>query len=114
LRVREAGSAVSSGGDGGREVHEAKLGRTRLVWSGRPAGDSTGVEQAFEESWQVKGISGALWKVRAVLRPDWSRPLVGFLSVEGKDDLAKMLKASPIRFVGPRYQGGRAELIFSR
>jgi hypothetical protein len=40
--------------------------------------------------------------------------MVGSLKVEGKDDLAKLLKASPIRFVGPVYQGGTGSLHFGR
>jgi hypothetical protein len=55
-----------------------------------------------------------VWGVDVTFTPEWSRPLVGVLSVEGKDDLAKALKASPIRFVGPRYYGGKGELRFSR
>jgi hypothetical protein len=52
--------------------------------------------------------------VRLVLTPTWSRALVGSLRVEGKGDLAKLLKASPIRFVGPLYRGGGGELRFTR
>jgi hypothetical protein len=49
-----------------------------------------------------------------VLTASWSRAMIGSLKVEGKDDLAKLLKASPIRFVGPVYQGGTGSLQFSR
>jgi len=114
LRVREAASRTSLMPDGSQEVHEVSVGKTRLVWTGRAVGDSTRVEQPIEESWLVKGASGTSWNVRFKLAPNWTRPLVGVLSVEGKDDLAKNLKASPIRFVGPRYLGGSADLIFSR
>jgi hypothetical protein len=114
LRVREAGSRTSLMPDSSNEVHEARVGKTRLVWTGRAVGDSARVEQPIEESWLVKGASGTSWNVRFRLAPTWTRPLVGVLSVEGKDDLAKNLKASPIRFVGPRYLGGSADLIFSR
>jgi hypothetical protein len=114
LRVREAASRTSLMPDSSNELHEVRVGKTRLVWTGRAVGDSARVEQPIEESWTVKGASGTLWNVRLKLAPSWTRPLVGVLSVEGKDDLAKNLKASPIRFVGPRYLGGSADLIFFR
>lgn len=112
--VREASSRTSLMPDSSNELHEVKVGKTRLAWTGRAVGDSARVEQPIEESWLVKGASGTSWKVRVKLAPSWTRPLVGVLSVEGKDDLAKNLKASPIRFVGPRYLGGSADLIFFR
>jgi hypothetical protein len=114
VKLNEVQSSVSRVPGSGNDLYQVKIGKTRLVWNGRPVGDSTRVEQPITESWLAKGTSGTLWKVSTTLRPEWSRPLVGLLSVEGKDDLAKALKASPIRFVGPLYQGGGAELRFSR
>lgn len=114
LRVREAESRISQVAEGTDEMHEAKVGKTRLVWIGRAVGDSTRVDRPIEELWVVKGASGTSWNARLNLVPSWTRPLAGVLSVEGKDALAKALKASPIRFVGPRYIGGSAELLFSR
>jgi hypothetical protein len=117
LPLREASFRVSKlpgGPDEVDELYEARLGKARLVWSGHPAGDSTRVEQPIQELWALKGASGTSWNVVMSMRPRWSRPLVGALRVEGKDDLARALKASPIRFVGPRYTGGSADLTFSR
>jgi hypothetical protein len=114
LRIREGEVSVSRPPDKPDEVHNTKIGKTRLVWTGRVAGDSSKVEQPIEEAWLVRGASGSAWNVALSFKPEWSRPLVGALSVEGKDDLAKTLKASPIRFVGPRYLGGGADLVFSR
>ena len=114
LRIREASSKLTQAPESSNEIQEVRLGRTRLVWNGRAAGDSTRVERPIRDEWFVKGSSGTFWNVRLQLDPVWSRALVGVLSVEGKDNLAKSLKASPIRFVGPRYLGGSASLIFSR
>lgn len=114
LRVREAELRISQVPEGIDEMQEVKMGKTRLTWTGRAVGDSTQVSQPIEELWLVKGASGTSWNVRLKLAPSWTRPLVGVLRVEGKDDLAKALKASPIRFVGPRYLGGSADLLFSR
>jgi hypothetical protein len=114
VKLTEAQSSVSKEPDTGNDLYDVKVGKARLTWNGRAVGDSTRVEQAIQESWWGKGTSGMLWRVNATFKPEWSRPLVGVLRVEGKDDLAKALKASPIRFVGPRYRGGGGELRFSR
>ena len=114
VRIREARSAVSKAASSGNDLYNVQIGKTRLSWNGRAAGDSTRLDRPSEELWVTRGASGTFWRVRAILRPLWSRPLVGVLSVEGKDDLAKALKASPTRFVGPVYYGGGGELRFSR
>lgn len=114
VRVREAKSSVSRAPGNDNDLYEVQLGKTRLVWNGRAAGDSSAVGQPMDELWLTSGASGTLWRVRAALRPAWTRSLVGLLSVEGKDDLAKALKGSPTRFVGPVYTGGGGELRFSR
>ena len=114
VKLSKAQSSVSKVPGTDNDLYEVKIGKTRLVWNGRAVGDSSRVEQPIVESWLAKGTGGMVWRVSATLRPEWSRPLVGALSVEGKDDLAKALKASPIRFVGPLYQGGGGELRFSR
>jgi hypothetical protein len=51
---------------------------------------------------------------RLTLTPEWTKAMVGSLRVEGKDDLAVAIKASPIRFVGPAVVGGGGELVFGR
>jgi hypothetical protein len=114
VKLNQAQSSVSKVPGTDNELYAVKIGKTRLAWNGRAVGDSTRVEQPIQESWAVQGTSGMVWLVHATLKPEWSRALVGVLSVEGKDDLAKALKASPIRFVGPLYQGGGGELRFSR
>jgi hypothetical protein len=114
VKLREAESSVSKAPDTDNDLFTVKIGKTRLVWNGRAVGDSTRVEQPIQESWLAKGTFETVWRVHATLRPEWSRPLAGVLRVEGKDDLAKALKASPIRFVGPLYEGGGGELRFSR
>jgi hypothetical protein len=114
VRLREATAAVIDSADTSNDVYNVKLERTLLVWRGRPTGDSTRVEQAIEEAWLVPGVRAGVWAVQMVLHPASSRPLVGSLSVEGKGDLSKALKNSPIRFVGPLYRGGTGELRFSR
>jgi hypothetical protein len=115
VQLEEVRSAVSDATDSIDDRYATRIGRTLLVWNGRPAGDSTRVEQPLRESWSLTGLRRqGVWAADLAFAPTWSRALVGSLRVEGKGDLAKALKASPIRFVGPFYRGGGGELRFSR
>lgn len=114
VKIREARSMVSKTAGGDSDLYEVRVGKTRLAWTGHAAGDSMRVQHPIEELWLTRGASGTFWRVRTTLRPAWTRSLVGVLSVDGKDDLAKALKGSPTRFVGPLYHGGGGELRFSR
>ena len=114
VRFREARSSRSKPVQTENDLYDVRVGKTRLIWNGRAAGDSTRVETPLRELWLTKGASGTVWRVQVTWQPTWMRPLVGVLTVEGKDDLAKALKTSPTRFVGPLLFGGTAELRFSR
>ena len=114
VKLREARSSRSRPAQSDNDLYDVRVGKTRLIWNGRPTGDSTRVEGPVRELWLTRGASGTMWRVQTTVQPTWTRPLVGVLTVEGKDDLAKALKASPTRFVGPLYYGGGAELRFSR
>jgi hypothetical protein len=114
VRLHEAKSVVSDAIDTTADQYSVEIGKTLLVWNGRTAGDSSRVDRPIEESWSVTGVRQGVWSGNLVLAPTWSRALVGSLRVEGKGDLAKALKGSPIRFVGPFYRGGGGELRLSR
>jgi len=114
VRLHEATASVVDSADSANDVYTIKLERTSLVWRGRPARDSARVEQPVQESWLVSGLRTGVMAGNFRYQPQWSRALVGSLTVEGKGDLAKALKASPIRFVGPLYRGGSAEIRFTR
>jgi hypothetical protein len=114
VKLREAQSSRSRPAESENDLYDVKVGKTRLIWNGRATGDSTRVEGPLRELWLTRGASGTMWRVQTTLQPMWMRNLVGVLTVEGKDDLAKALKSSPTRFVGPLYFGGRVELRFSR
>ena len=115
VRLHDAHSVVADRADTTFDIYyNVRLERTVLTWHGRPIGDSTRVERPIQESWSVPGLRAEAWTARLAISPEWSRSLVGSLTVVGKGDLAKALKASPIRFVGPLYRGGGGELRFSR
>jgi hypothetical protein len=114
IRLHDVQAVVSNAADTLRDLYSVRIGRTLLVWDGRPAGDSVRVEKPIQQSWSVRGLRAGVWNAGMALSPAWSRSAVGSLRVEGKGDLAKALKSSPIRFVGPFYRGGGGELRFSR
>jgi hypothetical protein len=114
VRLHEAQASVLDSAGASNDSYTIKLERTSLAWRGRPTGDSTRVARPIEESWSMAGLRGGVWAVQLHMSPAWSRALVGSLAVEGKGDLAKVMKVSPIRFVGPLYWGGAGELRFSR
>ena len=114
VMLHEAEAGFQAPTDSSGTEYRQKIGKTQLVWSGRTAGDSTLTEEPIAERWQVPGARGVTWSAQLILTPKSSRALVGSLRVEGKGDLAKMLKASPIRFVGPFYHGGGGQLRFTR
>jgi hypothetical protein len=94
--------------------YQVKLGKTLLTWDGRRASDSTRASGPLSNEWRAYSRRRGPMTARMVLSPVWTQPMVGSLRVEGKDDFADAIKASPIRFVGPAALGGRGELAFGR
>lgn len=115
VSMEEVRSSVLDAADTIPDVYSVKVGKALLVWNGRPAKESVRVTKPIVESWSMVGLRRlGIWQTELELTPQWSQPLVGSFRVEGKGDLAKALKASPIRFVGPLYRGGGAKLHFRR
>jgi hypothetical protein len=115
VSMEEVRTAVADAADTIPDLYSVKIGKTLLVWNGRPARDSVRVTQPIVESWSLVGLrSLGTWQTELELSPQWSQPLVGSFRVEGKGDLAQALKASPIRFVGPLFRGGGGKLRFRR
>jgi hypothetical protein len=88
-----------------------EFGKTRLMWDGHAASDSTAVAGPVVEHWARAIRGGAVigrWELNSVQQ----RSMVGAVIVEGKDRFAQALRKSPIRYVGPLYQGGNAKLSF--
>jgi hypothetical protein len=92
--------------------YEVKLGKTLLTWDGRKVGDSTQANGPVSSQWRADRRRGGPTIARLTLSPEWTKAMVGSLRVEGKDDFAVAIKASPIRFVGPAVLGGGGELVF--
>ncbi len=98
-----------------RHRYEIKIGKTVLSWDGQLAGrDSTAAPDPGQSSLIFQGTRTIQWKAAVSSQPIWTRTLPGVFRVEGKDDLAVALRASPIRMFGPMYWGGAARVEFTR
>ena len=94
--------------------YQVKLGKTLLTWDGRRTRDSTRADGPLFTEWRADSRRRGPMTARLALTPEWTKAMVGSLQVEGKDDFANAIKASPIRFVGPAVSGGGGELAFGR
>jgi hypothetical protein len=88
-----------------------KVGGTTLRWEGHAASDSVSPAPAVERRLLLRGSDRKYRVLTWRVEPESRRSLVGSLTVEGKDDLAKALRASPVRFVGPEFRRGNASML---
>jgi hypothetical protein len=93
---------------------QVKFGKTVVTWDGRLAGESVPVPEQVAISWTATGARGTTANGQMTLVPSYSRAMVGALKVEGKNALAKALRASPSRFAGPAYVGGAGSVTFKQ
>ena len=91
-----------------------RLNRTQLTWEGRQVDDSTKADSIVTLVWRADSKRRGPMTARLALRAAWTKGMAGSLRVEGEDDFAEAVKASPIRFVGPALVGGGGELAFGR
>ena len=94
--------------------YQLKLGKTLLTWEGREVDDSTRAVGPMSTEWRADSKRRGRMTARLTLAPEWTKAMAGSLRVEGEDDFADAIKASPIRFVGPVVVGGGGELAFGR
>lgn len=97
-----------------RDRYQVKIGKTIITWEGTLPTDSSAVAAPLGATLVFDGQRKTAWTAHAALTPRWIRPLSGVLRVEGKDDLAKTLRASPVRAFGPLYSGGDGRVEFLR
>lgn len=93
---------------------QVKLRGTVVTWDGRLAGESAAVAKAIEDTWSVAGMRGGVVTGSLTLSAAHSQPMAGSLKVDGKNELAKALRASPTRFAGPSFGGGTGKVTFAR
>ena len=91
-----------------------RLDKSRFIFDGHAAGDSSAAPRAIGAQWAAKGLRNTAWTAAYAFQPTTVRSYAGAVRVEGKDRLSKALQASPVRFVGPVYEGGNGEIVFTR
>jgi hypothetical protein len=89
-------------------------GRTVITWDGHLAGDSAWAAPRSEQTWYALNSRGARIRAQVTLTPEKRQNIAGSLQVAGNDPVAKSLRASPIRMVGPLSWGGSGTLSFAR
>jgi hypothetical protein len=87
------------------------LDGVQIVWSGHAIGDS-GVGRTRSMSFGYATSRSANWLIDLEWAPASSRTMVGALQVDGLNTLAKALKASPVRAIGPEESGGTTTFTF--
>ena len=95
-------------------LRSVRFNKTMLTWEGRQVDDSTKAHGMVTVIWRADSKRRGPMTARLALTPEWTKGMAGSLRVEGDDDFAEAVKASPIRFVGPAVIGGGGELAFGR
>lgn len=114
LRGERAEPTVGKVPESTEDLYQVQIGRTVVTWEGHLAGDSASAAPAVEESWYTTSMRNSRIRARALFSPESAQSVAGTLRIVGKDDLAKSLRASPIRMVGPMMWGGGGSIQFSK
>ena len=97
--------------EGGDPSVTINLDGAVISWSGHPLADSS-VGRTRSVSFGYGGPKSANWLLQLESAPASSRLIVGNLSIEGRNNLAKALLASPVRAIGPQEAGGTTSITF--
>ncbi len=114
LRTDRTESQVGKVPESTEDFYEIHVGRTVVRWEGHLAGDSAWAAPAVEEKWYTDSARNSRIHAEAAFRADSAQNIAGTLRIVGKDDLAKSLRASPIRMLGPMTWGGGGKIDFSK
>lgn len=109
IEFRRIKATFGKAAHGDDERHVIDFGKTTLTWDGHATSDSTALSPLVRV-WVVRGPGGKPVLLQWKLNAGSSRSMVGALVVQGKDKLAKLMRKSPIRYLGPMYQGGIGEM----
>ncbi|MEP7175541.1 MAG: hypothetical protein ABI860_03240 [Gemmatimonadales bacterium] len=92
---------------------EVRVDKTTITWDGRLVGDSVRPKEPVVGAWRRAASGGRPLGARVAIEPSYARPMAGALKIDGKDALARTLRASPTRFAGPAYWGGGGKVTFA-
>ncbi len=96
----------------GERVVTARIDQSSLGWDGVVLPDTIAGE-VKDQAWQLVG-KPPRWRVQFHAAPASRQRVSGSLRVSGEGPLARLLLASPIRWVGEYWRGGTAHFQFSR
>lgn len=114
LRGDRAEPTVGKVPESTEDLYQVRIGRTVVTWEGHLAGDSASAAAPVEENWYTTSTRNSRIRATARFTPDSAQSVAGTLRIVGKDDLAKSLRASPIRMVGPMMWGGGGSIQFTK
>jgi len=89
----------------GDRFYHVRIKKADIHWVGHMAGSPVAGE-ARRWTLMLKGTKNSSWLADVWIEPAETQFVVGSLRIEGKDDLAKALKGSPMRMQGPAFWGG--------
>lgn len=92
---------------------ELAIEGVKLIWSGHTSGAAR-VGSTRSMSFGYAGSQNSMWLVEFRNAPSEEQSQVGALRIEGDSPLARALKSSPMRTVGPLGRGGETTLSFRR
>ena len=92
--------------------YQIRYDRSTMTWDGHTTGDSTAAPP-MTRAWVTPGRNARTLAVQERIEPVGARLMVGALRIEGKGELAQVLTASPIRYVGPIVWGGSGSMTFA-
>jgi hypothetical protein len=95
----------------GDRFYHIRVKKTDIHWAGHMAGSPM---ESEPRRWTLmfKGTKNSSWLADVRLEPEQQQFFVGSLRIQGKDDLAKAMKASPMRMQGPAFWGGAGRFEF--
>jgi hypothetical protein len=114
IQMEHAEQTIGKVPESTEDRYRVEMGRTIITWDGHLAGDSAAAGMTSEQTWHALNSRGARIRARVAMAPAQQQNIVGSLQIAGNDDLAKNLRASPIRMVGPLNWGGEGVLSFVR
>jgi hypothetical protein len=114
IKLQQAKAAAGKIPESAEDRYQVSIGHTVITWDGHLAGDSAWAAPSLDQDWWSITTRGSRLRAQVTLAPDSAQSVAGAFQVVGKDDLAKSLRASPIRMVGPLTWGGSGSIVFSR
>ncbi|MGH7656662.1 MAG: hypothetical protein ACREL6_00410 [Gemmatimonadales bacterium] len=95
--------------------YQYRVAETTLTWDGHlSAPDTSRAVEPLEHNWLVRSTRGSLITATLGIEPLSRHYMAGILSIQGDEELAEALNASPVRMVGPMYLGGSGSIDFER